>query len=90
MISLPPHPFPDVWRTLQDRDARRLTLVQEANAIDIHQIDLLQIQGYWLSSTLYFRLHLAEVLRSKLAAKANPRSALPEIRSIFSIVRLRT
>ena len=54
LISLPLHPFPDIWRTLQDRDARSFTFVQESDAVDIDQIDLLQIQDYWLSSTPYF------------------------------------
>ena len=76
LISLPLHPFPDIWRTLQDRDARSFTFVQELDAVDINQIDLFQIQDYRLAGPLYFGLHLAEVLRSKLTAKANPRSAL--------------
>src|SRR6266853_2049614 len=71
VISLPLHPFPDIWRTLQDRYARSFTFVQESDAVDIDQLDLLQIQGYWLSSTPYFRFHLAKVLNPKLTAKTD-------------------
>ena len=54
LTSLPLHPFPDVWRTLQDRDANGFAFVQEADAIEINQIDLFQIQGYRFSSTFNF------------------------------------
>src|ERR1700730_15165559 len=72
LISLPLHPFPDIWRTLQDRDARSFTFIKESDAVDIDQIDLLQIQGYRLSGPFHLRLHLAKVLRSKLTAQTNP------------------
>jgi hypothetical protein len=83
LTSLPLHPFPDVWRTVQNRDVRRLTLVQEANAINIHEIDLLQIQRYVWSPTINLRFQLPKVLGSKLAAKANPR--FPSTKSPFDL-----
>src|SRR2546429_1798547 len=56
--SLLQHPFPDVWRTVQDRDPCRLTRVQKTNTFDIHQIEFLQIQGDAWSATLDLRLQL--------------------------------
>jgi hypothetical protein len=48
-------------------------LIQESDAVDIDQIDLLQVQGYRLSGPLQLGLHLPEVFRSELTAKANLR-----------------
>src|SRR5579862_8097699 len=73
LISLPLHPFPDIWRTLQDRDAHSFTFIQESDAVDIDQIDLLQIQDYRLAGPLHLGLHFGEVLRPQLTAYANPR-----------------
>jgi hypothetical protein len=61
---------------VQDRDARRLKGVEKTDSIDIHEIDLLQIQRYSWSATLDFRLQLVKVLTSKLPAQANERPAL--------------
>jgi hypothetical protein len=46
------HPFPDVRRTVQDRDPCRLTRVQKTNSIDIHKINLAKTQNYSRSSAL--------------------------------------
>jgi len=70
------HPFADVWRTMQDQDASRLTRVQKTNSVDIHEINLAQVQGYSRSAALDLRLHLANVLRSKLPAQTNARVVL--------------
>ena len=53
---------------MDDCDARRLAGVEEANAFDIDEIDLLQIQLYVWSLVLNFRFQLFKVLGAKLAA----------------------
>src|SRR6266446_959663 len=75
-VSLLQHPFPDVWRTVQDRDPCRLTRVEKTNTFDIHEIEFLQIQGYSWPATLDLGLQLVKVLRAKLSAQTNPRLAL--------------
>src|SRR5260370_40495561 len=74
--SLLQHPFPDVWRTMQDRDPCRLTCVEKTNTFDIHQIEFFQIQRDAWSATLDLRPQLINVLRSKLPAQTNARLAL--------------
>src|SRR5713226_4764615 len=74
--SLLQHPFPDIWRTMQDRDPCRLTRVEKTNTFDIHQVEFLQIQRDAWSATLDLRLQLTKVLRSKLPAQTNARFAL--------------
>src|SRR5260370_41988624 len=81
--SLLQHPFPDVWRTVQDRDPCRLTRVEKTNTFDIHEIEFLQIQGDAWSATLDLRLQLIKVLRSKLPAQTNPCLALT--RNLFDL-----
>src|SRR6266566_4938298 len=54
----------------------RLTSIEKANAFDIHEIHLLQIQNYSWSATPDLHLHLIKVLRSKRSAQPNLRSAL--------------
>src|SRR3984893_12500039 len=80
-ISLLKHPFPDVRRTVQDRHACRLTRVEKTNALDIHKIELFQIQRDAWPSTLELRLQLIKVLRSKLPAQTDPGLALASNRS---------
>src|SRR5271155_4827556 len=70
------HPFPDVWRTVQDRDPCQLTHVEKTDSVDIHEINLAQIQGYSGSATTHLSLNLANVLGSKLSAQTNARLAL--------------
>src|SRR5260370_9718997 len=74
--SLLQPPFPDVRRTVQDRDACRLTRVEKTNTFDIHEIEFLQIQRDAWSATLDLRLQLIKVLRSKLPAQTNPYRSL--------------
>src|SRR5260370_40117428 len=74
--SLLQHPFPDVWRTVQDRDPCRLTRAKKTNTFDIHEIELLQILRDAWSATLDLRLQLIKVLRSKLPAQTNSYLAL--------------
>src|SRR5260370_12147730 len=74
--SLLQHPFPDVRRTVQDRNACRLTRVEKTNTFDIHEIELLEIQRDAWSATFDLRLQLIKVLRSKLPAQTNPYLAL--------------
>ncbi len=69
--SLLQHPFPDVWRTVQDRDPCRLTRVKKTNTFDIHEIQFLQIQRDAWCVTLDLRLELIKVFRSKLPAQIN-------------------
>src|SRR5712691_4200289 len=70
------HPYPDVRRTVQDRDACRLARVEKTNTFDIHEIEFLQIQRDAWSATLDLRLQLIKVLRSKLSAQTNASLAL--------------
>ena len=60
---------------MEDRDARRLAGVQEANTINIDEVDLFQIQPYVWSTALNLRFQLPQVLRPKLAAQTNARPA---------------
>ena len=73
---------------MQHGDPLRLARVEKTNSFDIHEIQLLQIQSYLWSVTLDLRLHLIELLSSKSPAQPNPRSLLPEIRSIFRVMGL--
>src|SRR5271169_3886361 len=70
------HPFPDVWRTVQDRDPCRLAKVEKTNTFDIHEIQFLQIQRDASSTTLDLRLQFVEVLRLKIPTQTNQRDAL--------------
>ncbi|SRR6266849_4392544 len=74
-ISFPEHPLPDEWRAVQHWDPLRLTCVEKANSLDVHEIHLLQIQSYLWSATLDLRFHLIKGLRSQRPAQPNPRSA---------------
>src|SRR5260370_1327118 len=76
LASLLQHPFPDIWRTMQDRDPCRLTRVEKTNTFDIHQVEFLQIQRDAWSATLDLRLQLIKVLSSNLPAQTNPSAAL--------------
>jgi hypothetical protein len=69
--SLLQHPFPDVSRTVQDRDACRLTCIEKTNAFEIDEIQFLQIQNDWRFASLDFRLDLVEVTYSKFATEPN-------------------
>ena len=71
-ISLLQHPFPDVSRTVQDRDARRLTRVEKTNTFEIDEIQFLQIQNDWRFAARDFRFDLIQVLNSKFADEPNP------------------
>src|SRR5229473_2812115 len=75
-VSLLQHPFPDVWRTVHDRDPCGLTRVKKTDTFDIHQIEFLQIQRDAWSAALDLRLQLIKVLRSKLPAQTNARLSL--------------
>src|SRR5271165_2654455 len=66
------HPFPDVSRTVQDRNAGRLTPVEKTNPFDIDEIQLLQIQNDWRFAALDFGSDLIEVPNPKFSAEPNP------------------
>ena len=70
--SLLQHPFPDVSRTVQDRDARRLTRIEKTNAFEIDEIQFLQIQNDWRFAAPDFGFDLIQVPKSKFAAEPNP------------------
>src|SRR5713101_6359557 len=73
--SLPQHPCPYVGRTVQDRDAGGLALVEKTDALDLHEIDLVQIEHHSSTTPPDFNLQLIEMLKSKLSAQSKPRSA---------------
>jgi hypothetical protein len=70
--SLLQHPFPDVSRTVQDRDTCRLTRIEETNTFEIDQIQFFQIQNDWRLAALDFGFDLIQVPKSKFAAEPNP------------------
>jgi hypothetical protein len=61
---------------VQHRNALRLTRIEKANTFEIDEIDLCQIQSDSASATPDLGFHLIKVLRPKLPAQPNPRSAL--------------
>src|ERR1700681_2798946 len=70
--SLLQHPFPDISRTVQDRDASRFTRNEKTNTFEIDEIQFLQIQNDWRFAALDFRFDLIQVPNSKFAAEPNP------------------
>ena len=70
--SLLQHPFPDVSRTVQDRDALFLTCIEKTNTFEIDEIQFLQIQNDWRLAALDFGFDLIQVPKSKFAAEPNP------------------
>ena len=54
---------------MQDRDAGGLALVEKTDTLDVHEIDLLQIQRHPGSPSLELGLELAKVLGSNLATQ---------------------
>ena len=71
-ISLLQHPFPDVRRTVQDRDAFCLTCIEKTNTFEIDEIQFLQIQNDWRSAAHDFGFDLIQEPKSKFAAEPNP------------------
>src|SRR5713101_9816943 len=71
-ISLLQHPFPDVRRTVQDRDALCLTCIEKTNTFEIDEIQFFQIQNDWRFAALDFGFDLIQVPKSKFAAEPNP------------------
>jgi hypothetical protein len=69
--SLLLHPFPDVSRAVQDRNTCRLTRNEKTNAIQIDEIQFLQIQNDGRFAALDFRLDFIQLTNSKFAAEPN-------------------
>jgi len=67
---------------VQHRDTFVLTGVEEPNGVDVHKIDLLQIQ-YGRLSTADLGLYLIEMVRSKLSAQ--PKSNFVRIPNPFDL-----
>ena len=74
--SLLQHPLRDVRRAVLDRETCRLTRVEKTDGIDIHEINLGQVEDYSRSVTLELGLHLDNAVASKLSAQTNARLAL--------------
>jgi len=70
--SLLRHPFPDIWRTANNRDALRLTCIEKANSFDIDEINFLQIEHDRRFAALSLGLDLIQLRDSKFAAEPNP------------------
>jgi len=66
---------------VQDRDAGGLALVEKTDALDVHEIYLLQIQRHSGFPSLELGLELAKMLGSKLATQ--PDSGLSAPRNPF-------
>src|SRR5271169_6305338 len=89
------HPFPDVSRTVQDRNARQLTRVEKPNAFEIDEVQFLQIQNDWRFAALDFGLDLIQVPNPKFAAQPNllfdpfnPQRHFPRLRKIVTSVQV--
>ena len=67
-LPLPRHPLLDIRRTVQNRNTFVLAGIEKPNGVDVHKIDLLQIQ-YGRLSTADLGLNLIEMVRSKLSAQ---------------------
>ena len=70
---------------MQDRDAGGLALVEKTDALDVHEIDLLQIQRHPGFPSLELRLELANVLGSNLATQTD--ACLSARRNPFDLER---
>jgi hypothetical protein len=70
---------------VQDRDAGGLALVEKTDALDVHEIHLLQIQRHSGFPSLELGLELAKMLGSKLATQ--PDSGLSARRNPFDLER---
>jgi hypothetical protein len=70
---------------VQDRDAGGLALVEKTDALDVHEIYLLQIQRHSGFPSLDLGLELAKMLGSKLATQ--PDSGLSARRNPFDLER---
>jgi hypothetical protein len=68
------HPFPDVRRTVQDRDPLRLTRIEKTDTFEIDKIQFLQIQNDWRFAVLDFGFDLIQLPNAKLTAE--PKSPL--------------
>src|SRR5579864_9069952 len=66
------HPFPDVRRTVQDRDPLRLTRIEKTDTFEIDKIQFLQIQNDRRFAVLSLGLDLIQMRDSKFAAEPNP------------------
>jgi hypothetical protein len=69
--SLLQHPFPDIRRTVQDRDALCLTCIEKTNTFEIDEIQLFQIQNDWRFAAVDFGFDLIQVTYSKFATEPN-------------------
>ena len=58
---------------MKDRYSRRLALVEKADALDVHEIDLLQIQRHSGFPSLELCLELGKMLGSELATQPDLR-----------------
>src|SRR5580700_6441407 len=68
------HPFPDVRRTVQDREPLRLTCIEKANTFEIDKTQFLQIQNDWRFAALDFGFDLIQLPNAKFTAE--PKSPL--------------
>src|ERR1700679_2629876 len=66
-LPLPRHPLLDIRRAVQQRDTFVLAGIEKPNGLDVHKIDLFQIQ-YGRLSPADLGLYLIEMVRSKLSA----------------------
>src|SRR5713226_4475309 len=71
LTSLLQHPFPDVRRTVQDRDPLRLTRIEKANSFEIYKVQFLQIQNDWRLAVLDFGFDLIQLPNAKFTAEPN-------------------
>src|SRR5438132_11430279 len=70
LTSLLQHPFPDVRRTVQDRDPLRLTRIEKTNSFEIYTVQFLQIQNDWRLAVLDFGFDLIQLPNAKFTAEA--------------------
>src|SRR5712664_2451035 len=72
--SLLQHPFPDVRRTMQDRNPLRFTRIEKTNTFEIDEIQFLQVQNDWRFAAVDFGFDLIQLPNAKFTAE--PQSPL--------------
>src|ERR1700733_788747 len=72
-LPLPRHPLLYIRRAVQNRDTFILAGIEKPNGLDVHKIDLFQIQ-YGRLSPADLGLYLIEMVRSKLSAQPKSNS----------------
>jgi hypothetical protein len=71
------HPLANVWRAVQQSNALRLALVQEANSVHVNDVDFVQIQSHRLYDLIDFCAQRGDVRTTKLTGQTNSSPVIP-------------